>query len=56
MATSSLAKSFVIKTKKEAGNFVKLFSEQENQSSLKDVNIITLSQERLVELINAKRK
>lgn len=56
MATSSLAKSFVLKTKKETANFVKLFSEQENQKPLKDVHIRTLSQEHLIKLIHAKRK
>jgi len=33
MATSSLYKSFVIKTKAEAKNFVKLFIDQEKKSS-----------------------
>lgn len=56
MATSSLSKSFVINKKKEASNFVKLFSESNNEKPLKDVAVISLSQERLKELIHAQRK
>jgi len=57
MATSSLTKSFVIKSKVEASNFVKLFSDSEkNQKPLNNVNVVTLSQEKLKELINGKRK
>lgn len=56
MATSSLKKSFVISSKKEASNFVKLFTEQEKNPPLRDVNIEILSKEKLKELINASRK
>lgn len=56
MATSSLYKSFVIKTKAEAKNFVKLFIDQEKNPPLKDVNVVPISKERLKELLNASRK
>lgn len=56
MATSSLSKSFVIKTKTEAKNFVKLFTEQDKNPPLRDVNVIPVSKDRLKELINASRK
>lgn len=56
MATSSLKKSFVISSKKEASNFVKLFAEQEKNPPLRDVNIKILSKDKLKELINASRK
>ncbi len=56
MATSSLSKSFVIKTKTEAKNFVKLFIDQEKNPPLRDVNVIPVSKERLKELINASRE
>ena len=56
MATSSLSKSFVIKTKTEAKNFVKLFTEKDKNPPLRDVDVIPVSKERLKELINASRK
>ena len=56
MATSSLSKSFVIKTKTEAKNFVKLFTEQSKNPPLRDVNVIPVSKERLKDLINASKK
>ena len=56
MATSSLKQSFVISSKKGASNFVKLFTEQEKNPPLRDVNIEILSKEKLKELINASRK
>ena len=51
MATSSLSKSFVIKTKTEAKNFVKLFTEQDKNPPLRDVNVIPVSKERLKKFI-----
>lgn len=56
MATSSLSRSFVIKTKTEAKNFVKLFTEQDKNPPLRDVNVVPVSKDRLKELINASRK
>lgn len=56
MATSSLKKSFVISSKKEASSFVKLFTEQEKTPPLRNVNIEILSKEKLKKLINASRK
>ena len=56
MATSSLTKSFVIDSKKEASNFVKLISEYDKAEPLKDVSVTILSPDRLKEIINATRK
>ena len=56
MATSSLSKSFVIKTKTEAKNFVKLFTEQSKNPPLRDVNVIPVSKERLKDFSNASKK
>ena len=36
MATSSLSKSFIIKTKSKAKNFVRLFTEQDKNPPLRD--------------------
>ena len=56
MATSSLKKSFVINSKKEADAFVKLFvnSMKNPPESIKKVNISSLSREQMIQIINAR--
>ncbi|MBO7639339.1 MAG: hypothetical protein J6S91_10230 [Treponema sp.] len=57
MATSSLKKSFVINTKKEADAFVKLFADslKNPPKSLDEVEYSTISKEQMAQIINARR-
>ena len=56
MATSSLKKSFVISSKKEAAAFVKLFANslKNPPKPIKEVEFSTISKERMAKIINAK--
>lgn len=56
MATSSLKKSFIISSKKEADAFVKLFSDslKNPPQPIKDVPVSTISKEQMARIINAK--
>ena len=56
MATSSLKKSFIISSKKEADAFVKLFSDSLKNlpQPIKDVPVSTISKEQMARIINAK--
>ena len=56
MATSSLKKSFVINSKKEADTFVKLFvnSMKNPPEAIKKVNVSSISYEQMTPIINAK--
>lgn len=56
MATSSLKKSFVINTKKEADAFVKMFADslKNPPKPIKEVEYSTISQEQMAKIINAR--
>jgi len=56
MATSSLKKSFVINTKKEADAFVKLFADslKNPPKPIDEVEYSTISKEQMAQIINAK--
>lgn len=57
MATSSLKKNFVIKSKKEASNFVKMLTASVNAPVLPPVvNIPTLTLDQIKEIFNDQRK
>lgn len=56
MATSSITKSFVIKTRTEARNFVKLFAESEKVQTLNEVKSSTVTLDKLKEIINGTKK
>ena len=54
MATSSLSKSFVISTKEEADTLAKMFEDSmKNPRPIEDIGPVTVSNERLKEIINA---
>jgi hypothetical protein len=56
MATSSLKKSFIIRSKKEADAFVKLFADslKNPPQTIKEVGVSTISREQMARIINAK--
>lgn len=56
MATSSLKKSFVINTKKEADTFVKLFADslKNPPKPIDEVEYSAISKEQMAQIINAK--
>ena len=56
MATSSLKKSFVINSKKEADAFVKLFVNftKNPPEAIKKVSVSSISHEQMTQIINAK--
>lgn len=56
MATSSLKKSFVISSKKEADAFVKMFSDslKNPPKPLNEVECSTISREQMTKIINAR--
>ena len=56
MATSSLRKSFVINSKKEANAFVKLFDDSMKNppEPIREVNVSSISREQITQVINAK--
>lgn len=57
MATSSLKKSFVISSKTEASNLVKMFSDSLiTPNTPKKINVTVASSEQIKEIINANRK
>ncbi|MBQ9281498.1 MAG: hypothetical protein IJ207_04790 [Treponema sp.] len=56
MATSSLKKSFVINSKKEADAFVKMFADslKNPPKPIKEVECGTISREQMTQIINAR--
>jgi len=56
MATSSLKKSFVIDSKKEANTFVKLFMDSMKNSPkpISHVNVSSISHEQMSRIIDAR--
>jgi len=56
MATSSLKKSFVISSKKEADAFVKMFADslKNPPKPIKEVECSTISREQMAQIINAR--
>ena len=56
MATSSLKKSFVINSKKEADAFVKLFANSMKNplEPIKEVNVSSIPCEQMAQIINAQ--
>ena len=56
MATSSLKKSFVINSQKEADAFVKLFADslKNPPQPIKEVSVSSISREQMAKIINAK--
>ena len=47
MANSSISKSFIIKEKKEAQNFIQLLSNEDKKHPLNKTNVMILSKNRL---------
>ena len=56
MATSSLKKSFVISSKKEADAFVKMFSDslKTSPAPVSEVSVSSISKEQMTKIIHAK--
>ncbi|MBR5581079.1 MAG: hypothetical protein IKW26_07270 [Treponema sp.] len=56
MATSSISKSFIIKEKKEAQNFVQLLSNEDKKHPLNKTNVMILSKNMLQAIVDDQRK
>ena len=56
MATSSISKSFIIKEKKEAQNFIQLLSNEDKKHPLNKTNVMILSKNMLHAIVDDQRK